>query len=197
MPDELIPIKVAYLIVCTTATCFYILMSIVSMRFFIVNDEGARKGKKLIAITAGTSSLVAIFMFWHYVPSNWSLIIMSGFLYVYAYIMFIWSWKTHNAKPLSFAFSNQMPRHVITTGPNKHVRHPFYSSYCAAWLGFALATPHWLSLCLSLTLISLYVKIAQREEKQFKDSTLSEFYLEYSRKTPSLIPILMRTGHKP
>lgn len=172
-----------------TATGFFLLMTWVSGKFFRVNDKGAARGKRLMAVLAGGSSVYAIASLLP--PTDTSLwrLITASILFIYATAFFIWAWKSNQAQPLDFIFSEKLPVRINQSGPYRHVRHPFYSSYCAAWLGTAIAGNSLLLAILSITLIAIYIQAAMREEHNFSISPLSDAYQAYKTDTGMLIPI--------
>ena len=60
------------------------------------------------------------------------------------------------------AFDDELPDHLVTSGPYKYVRHPFYTNlYLIFWAGFALITFSWLSLPFLVLMGSIYFLAAR------------------------------------
>lgn len=106
-------------------------------------------------------------------------------LYILALGLFWWSVRT--AKGLDFAFSDSVGS-IVTNGPYALVRHPFYVSYMAAWLGSAIlfSSPIlWITL---LYLGAFYYLSARREEGVILRSSQAGQYLHYSRNVGMFLP---------
>ena len=83
-------------------------------------------------------------------------------------------------KGLTLALDEQMQSEsIITTGPWRYMRHPFYASYMIFWLGCALATQHIISVIAFLTLSGIYAYSARREERALSSGPLRKDYIEY------------------
>jgi methanethiol S-methyltransferase len=79
------------------------------------------------------------------------------------------------------------------TGPYAYVRHPQYVGFILIMLGFLFQWPTLVTLVMFPILVTMYVKLARREETE----VLEEFGLEYQRytdTTPAFIPHL--GGHQ-
>jgi protein-S-isoprenylcysteine O-methyltransferase Ste14 len=93
---------------------------------------------------------------------------------------------------LRFAFDEQKPHGLVVSGPYRHVRHPFYTSYLMFWTGWAIAT--WTSTAavpVAIILV-LYVLAARMEERNFAHSPLATEYADYRRRTGFFWPRLSR-----
>lgn len=175
------------------ASSFFILMSWVSLKFFVVEDPGSRKGKRLVSVAAGGTALMVLWVLGHApTPPSGGATFTQLFaiaLYIYALVMFYWAWRANQKMPLDFIGSSRQPSHLNRNGPYSVVRHPFYSAYCAAWIASAFATQgHALVALMSGILIFVYVHGASREERLFGRGQLGPEYFEYSRSVPMLIP---------
>lgn len=172
------------------ALTFFLMMTWVSGKFFKANDPGAIRGRRIMAALAGGN---AIFALWTLFPPTLATaiqLIPTSLLFMYAIGMFIWAWQTNRARPLNFVFSDQVPQHINQSGPYRLVRHPFYSAYCAAWLGTALASAsnNWLLPATCFALVLIYAWAARQEELAFYASPLGECYAIYITKTRMLVP---------
>lgn len=173
-----------------SAVVFFLLMIWISGTFFQVQDSGAIRGKRLMALLAGGSAAYAS---WNLFPSTGTPIaqtLPALILYMYAIWMLIWAWRTSQARPLNFVFSHQLPQHLTRAGPYAHVRHPFYSAYCAAWSGTAVLSNDWVLRALCLALILTYIRAAIREEHGFLATPLKEAYIHYRANTRMLVPFI-------
>lgn len=95
---------------------------------------------------------------------------------------------SNRQRPLSFAFSDDEPRHLVCTGPYRWVRHPFYSAYLLAWLAAPVATVQPLLLVPALAMSAIYVAAARVEERKFEASVLAAAYARYRARTGMFVP---------
>ena len=84
---------------------------------------------------------------------------------------------------LKMAFDVENPHGLVTTGPYRYLRHPFYTSYLIFWVGFAVATwSAWTLLPLAIILF-IYVRAALGEEAKFSRTPMAEEYAAYRQRT--------------
>ena len=81
-----------------------------------------------------------------------NLIILGGFLLLSA------AWRV--------LFRAQQQGSLATTGPYAYVRHPQYVGFIAIMLGFLLQWPTLLTLVMFPILVTVYVRLAYREERE-------------------------------
>ncbi|KKB85042.1 S-isoprenylcysteine methyltransferase [Devosia limi DSM 17137] len=87
--------------------------------------------------------------------------------------------KASEAAKLRFAFDAALPRQLVTTGPYRRVRHPFYASYLIFWLGWAVATWSIWSLLPVAIMAALYTIAARYEETLLGKSAMASDYAAY------------------
>ena len=175
------------------AGAFFILMSWVSFKFFVVEDPGSRLGKRAISVTAGGTAILVLWVLgstkW---PSSGGTLLtqlLATTLYLYALTLFCWAWRANRQQPLDFIGSNRPPRHLNQSGPYARVRHPFYSAYCASWIASVLATQaHGVVTVMGGLLLAVYISGARREERLFAEGDLGAQYRAYVSAVPMLIP---------
>ncbi len=61
-------------------------------------------------------------------------------MYLSALSLFWWAIATNRRQPLSAIFSPDVPVHLMTAGPYRMVRHPFYCAYLLVWFAGLVAT---------------------------------------------------------
>ena len=81
-------------------------------------------------------------------------------------------------------YEAQRTKTLATTGPYAYVRHPQYNGFILIMLGFLLQWPTLVTLIMFPILVTMYVRLARREERE----VLSEFgdeYRRYANRTPA------------
>ena len=118
---------------------------------------------------------------WKVNPHFDPLHLLSNILIFGGFILLSGSWKV--------LYEAQKTHTLATTGPYAHVRHPQYVGFVLIMLGFLLQWPTLVTLMMFPILVTMYVKLARREETE----VLEEFGMEYRRymnSTPAFIPHL-------
>lgn len=91
---------------------------------------------------------------------------------------------------LRYAFDPEGPRGLVTDGPYRRVRHPFYTSYLMFWTGWALATASIWAIVPVIAFVVIYVVAARREEELFAATPMAPEYAAYRARTGFLLPRL-------
>ena len=92
-------------------------------------------------------------------------------------------------------YKAQREHRLATTGPYACVRHPQYMGFIVIMFGFLLQWPTLLTLVMFPILVTMYVRLAHREERE----ALAEFgeqYARYMRAVPAFVP-RPRLGDRP
>ena len=101
---------------------------------------------------------------------------------------------THRIPIALWHQNNDAPVEIVTWGPYRAVRHPFYSSFILALLAGLLAAPGVLTaLALVAGLVGLGVT-ARREERRLLQSRLGDQYADYMQSTGRFVPTLRRAS---
>jgi protein-S-isoprenylcysteine O-methyltransferase Ste14 len=83
---------------------------------------------------------------------------------------------------------NDAPRSLVTHGPYRLVRHPFYAAFLLMQFGSALLVPGVLTIgCLALGFASMTVT-ARREERRLLASGFGGDYAAYRARTGRFVP---------
>lgn len=88
-------------------------------------------------------------------------------------------------------YQAQRNHRLATTGAYAVVRHPQYDAFVLIMFGFLLQWPTLITLIMFPILVTMYVRLARREEKE----ALGEFgaaYTRYASVTPAFFPHLRR-----
>lgn len=166
----------------------YIILSLIWARFsfFKVKSQKAR----LSALLYDPIVLIHItFSYMHIIAKDNSTdtweIILACLIYFGSLLLFWWGINT--AKGLNFAFGNFSGK-IITSGPFKFIRHPFYLSYSLIWAASTLlfnSPVLWITL---LYLVAFYWNSAKSEEKAILNSKQADQYRTYCKETNMFIP---------
>ncbi|MEO7910399.1 MAG: isoprenylcysteine carboxylmethyltransferase family protein [Roseiflexaceae bacterium] len=90
-------------------------------------------------------------------------------------------------------YAAQRAHQIAVTGPYARIRHPQYVGFVLIMFGFLLQWPTLITLIMFPILVTMYVRLARREERE----SLAEFgdeYARYAAATPAFIP---RLGTRP
>ena len=104
--------------------------------------------------------------------------------------LFYMAIKASREASLKMAFDVANPHGLVTTGPYRYLRHPFYTSYLVFWIGWAIATWSAWSLIPLLVIAVIYVMAALGEERKFSRTEMADAYAEYRRQTGFFWPRL-------
>jgi protein-S-isoprenylcysteine O-methyltransferase Ste14 len=120
---------------------------------------------------------------WKMNPHFDPLHILSNILIFGGFILLSAAWKV--------LYEAQREHALATAGPYRYVRHPQYAGFILIMLGFLFQWPTLVTLIMFPILVTMYVKLAHREETE----VLEEFGVEYQRymdSTPAFIPRIGR-----
>jgi len=170
------------------ALVYFAAMAWVSLSFFRTDDSGAKQGKLIISSTIGMAICVTLWLILKSPSGGFSNQVAAIGLFGYALLVLFWALRANSKRRLSFAFSDEVPARINRDGPYGFLRHPFYSSYCAAWIAAGLAARHEAVWILAVFAVALYGWLAIREERQFLASELAQEYERYRAETSMLFP---------
>ena len=109
-------------------------------------------------------------------------------LYTLSFLLF-WSAAAAARKTrLQLFFSHILPDQLVSHGPYRLVRHPFYVSYTIAWIaGVIIVDQPWLIISV-LFCLWLYDRAARLEEAGFQKTPLAIAYIRYSAEVGRFCP---------
>jgi protein-S-isoprenylcysteine O-methyltransferase Ste14 len=90
----------------------------------------------------------------------------------------------------------QRRRRLATTGPYARIRHPQYVGFVLIMSGFLLQWPTLVTLIMYPILVTMYVLLARREEREALAAFGSE-YAAYAAQTPAFFPRFAWTRSTP
>jgi protein-S-isoprenylcysteine O-methyltransferase Ste14 len=88
-------------------------------------------------------------------------------------------------------YKAQRTHALAIVGPYASLRHPQYMGFILIMAGFLLQWPTLLTLLMFPVLVTMYVKLAHREEREVQ-AEFGEEYARYVAKTPAFFPRLRR-----
>ena len=84
-------------------------------------------------------------------------------------------------------YAAQRARRLAITGAYAYVRHPQYVGFILIMFGFLLQWPTLVTLIMFPILVSMYVLLARREEREAM-AEFGEAYVRYAGETPAFLP---------
>lgn len=114
---------------------------------------------------------------------------LAGGAVMAASLLLFWAAiRASRAARLRFAFDEALPSELVTIGPYKRVRHPFYTSYLVFWAGWAIAAWTPLALLPVIVMAALYTVAARYEENLLISSNMANSYKDYRQRTGMFFP---------
>jgi len=98
----------------------------------------------------------------------------------------------HQARIALWHQEADAPQQIVTWGPYRWVRHPFYAAFLLALAGAAALCPHPATLAAWLYALVALSLTARREEGRLRASPLGASYAAYMRVTGRFLPRLRR-----
>ena len=90
-------------------------------------------------------------------------------------------------------YDAQRVHQIAITGPYDRIRHPQYVGFILIMVGFLLQWPTLITLVMFPILVTMYVRLAQREERESR-AEFGDAYALYAALTPGFFP---RLGARP
>ena len=102
----------------------------------------------------------------------------------------LFAWGLHTIPRLQFtaAFSNDPPTTLVTRGPYRYIRHPFYAAYVMAHALPIVATGSLWAWPGLLGMAAIYARAAHLEERKFLASPMAAAWREHQRRTGWFLP---------
>lgn len=154
-------------------------------------ESGALEtGAKLISIMVTTGAITFTVLTW-VLAQQLAIQLLGLVLQILSLVLFwVTIRETRNADLLA-AFTDKNPGSLVTSGPYRYVRHPFYSSYLLFWFGWAVATANLWSLALFAIMYVIYWRAAVQEEEKFANTSMAEEYASFKAGRTRFIPFIL------
>ena len=153
------------------------------------SSPGMPQGAMLITIVVLAATVLFLALQWM-LPQP-PLAVLVGVAVELASLVLFWAAiRASREARLRLAFDEENPDSLVTEGPYRYLRHPFYTSYLIFWVGWAIAVwSPWAALPL-LAIVVIYVTAARDEERKFEKTALAGDYHAYKQRTGFLWPRL-------
>jgi protein-S-isoprenylcysteine O-methyltransferase Ste14 len=159
-----------------------------AMRRFFSKPGGDNTGMKLIRALGVVSAILHLGAI-AVTPNTSAMQFAAGFaLYVFGLGLFLWTIRTHGQIPVSAAFSPDCPSRLVSRGPYRFVRHPFYLAYMLTWTAGYISTGRLFLLPTIAAMAVVYARAARVEEEKFAHSSLAAAYASYRASTGTFFP---------
>jgi len=149
------------------------------LTIYLISGWMVRRYPGLDPFSHDAGHLWNTFLGWKINPHFDPLHILSNILIFGGFILLSAAWKV--------LYDAQRTGTLAVTGPYAYVRHPQYDGFILIMLGFLFQWPTFVTLIMFPILVTMYVKLARREERE----VLAEFGEEYRRymaRTPAFLP---------
>ena len=105
--------------------------------------------------------------------------IISNILIGVGFVLLASAWKV--------LYAAQRNHRLATTGPYARVRHPQYVGFILIMIGFLFQWPTRVTRAMFPSLVVMYVRLAQREERDAR-TEFGDAYTRYEANTPAFFP---------
>lgn len=151
-----------------------------AMRFHFTTEKMALAAKLISVI-----SIAMIALFIYLLMTRVQPIVAHGvgiLMMIGASMLFVSAIRASKKARLWYAFEGRSPSTLVTDGPYRYLRHPFYVSYLVLWCGWALTTFSLVSILPVMIIALVYVRAAKGEEATIAASPLAHDYAAYKRR---------------
>lgn len=146
-------------------------------------------GTKIISAVVAATSLFFLVLLWvETQPIAAKLVGLA--LELMSSVLFWWAISTSRRARLRYAFDADNPDSLVTDGPYRYIRHPFYTSYIVFWAGWGIATWSIWAVVPVAGLATIYLIAALDEERKFSRTAMAGSYEAYRRQAGLFWPLL-------
>jgi protein-S-isoprenylcysteine O-methyltransferase Ste14 len=127
-------------------------------------------------------ALLTLFLIASMPPPGFARWAIAMMLYLSGLGLFAWAWKTTRGAALPIAFSLGVPLRIVTTGPYRFFRHPFYMSYSLTWSAGFVHTGSGILAAGAVVMVGFYIRAAIGESRALLAGPLAADYRAYTRR---------------
>ncbi len=135
---------------------------------------GHKSGTGLVSIASLLGFISILYTIWTY-EGNYLWPVLGVALQAVSLFLFGWCIGASGRKNLGLALNENSPKKLITEGPYRLVRHPFYTSYIIFWTGSVAVASSIFTIFSAILLITIYFYISRREDKVLAELFEDEF----------------------
>jgi protein-S-isoprenylcysteine O-methyltransferase Ste14 len=139
-------------------------------------------GAIVIAVVALISAAIMLMLQWA-LDQPAGAVLVGVALELASLLLFWAAIRASREARLRLAFDTENPDSLVTDGPYRYLRHPFYTSYQIFWSGWAIAVWSPWALAPLLAIVIVYVAAARGEERKFEKTALAGDYRAYKQRT--------------
>lgn len=141
-----------------------------------------RPSPRFVGLSALSGANMAVFAWrlWRK-PQEPLLLAVALVMLGVAALLFIWTLRTTWSARLKLIFDRDDPQSILSHGPYRWIRHPFYASYIVFYCGCAVATLHPVNIAFAVLVTAILAFAAREEERGFAQSDAAEGYAAYRR----------------
>jgi protein-S-isoprenylcysteine O-methyltransferase Ste14 len=120
---------------------------------------------------------------------SWPLLLISLYLIIHAVVTFrrVGEHGTREETPALIGI--EKTTRLVTSGPYRYIRHPFYSSLLFLAIGAFFKQPSWLGGILSVLALFMLIATAKIEERE-NIAYFGEEYRTYMKQTKMFVPFI-------
>ena len=155
------------------------------LKYFRVDSSNSRKGSYIYDPIVAVQIFSTTYYFLTH--QQYPLLLYFGANAAFLLSLFIFWWGIKTCHQLDFAFAGRVGK-LITSGPFRLVRHPFYFSYIVTWGTSTFLFPSTLLWITLVTLVFFYIVAAIQEERSILNSKLSSEYSKYKKEVGMFLP---------
>lgn len=130
-------------------------------------------------VTSALSTVLFAAFLWHLYQGSSALWPLALVLFTASLAVFAAAINASRQTPPTLAYDNDSPNFLLSHGPYRYVRHPFYLAYVLFWFGTAVAVHSLAGWIAPALMTTLYLDAATREERKFANSELAAAYAAY------------------
>ena len=172
------------------AAFFTAIQFVLAMRCYFAKRDARRGNYVWTVVALGTVVVHTWGLLVSTMPDTPRLIV-GILLLAIANALFWLAVAAHGTDRPSVAFGATVPDRLVTSGPYRFVRHPFYLAYLVAFLAASFLGGHWLQFLTTALLFACYNYAAAQEERMLSASTgVGRSYQAYIASTWRWAPLV-------